>query len=240
MQKQIEHTGFEYQVVAEIKSVAESIIFFSSNTDYDLIFMDIHLEDGNCFKILNEVLIEKPIIFCTTFDTYAIEAFKYNSIDYLIKPVKKESIEAALAKYWTLLRSKNYNSSDKIDKMMDFLALNQKHKKRFLVRKGNKQKLVKSQNILCFYSTEGDTKLIEQNGNEHIIDFTMERLEKLVNPTMFFRINRKIAINIDYIYSIEDYFNNRLKIRMEKNIPLDLVVSRNRVKDFKLWLKGVS
>ena len=108
------------------------------------------------------------------------------------------------------------------------------------MRSGNKLQLILIDNVVCFYSNEGDTRLIENNGNEHVIDFTMERLEKIVNPQSFFRINRKMSVNIDYIHSVEDYFNNRLKIRMQKKVPFDLVVSRNRVKEFKIWLKGIS
>jgi len=101
-------------------------------------------------------------------------------------------------------------------------------------------KLISVNDVVCFYSDEGDTRLIENNGCEYIIDYTMERLEKLVNPENYFRINRKMAINIDYIHSVEDYFNNRLKIKLQKNVPFDFVVSRNRVREFKTWLKGIS
>lgn len=201
--------------------------------------MDIHLQGGDCFKILNRINIDKPIIFCTTFDTYAIQAFKYNSIDYLLKPVTKEIIELALKKYQSLKKNSDNSYIERMDKMMDSIAPTQ-YKKRFLIRQANKLKLVKTDDIVCFYSDEGDTRLIEKNGSEHIIDFTMERLENLVNPNNHFRINRKMTINIDYIHSVEDYFNNRLKVKMQKKIPFDLVVSRNRVRKFKAWLKGIS
>jgi DNA-binding LytR/AlgR family response regulator len=239
LKKQIQDTGIKHKVVAEITKANAAIDFFSTNNDYDLVFMDIHLEDGDCFQILNSVTIEKPIIFCTTFDTYAIKAFKYNSIDYLLKPVKKDAVEIAFKKYHSLIKTQDNSHLERMDKMMETIAPTD-YKKRFLVRSGNKLQLILIDNVVCFYSNEGDTRLIENNGNEHVIDFTMERLEKIVNPQSFFRINRKMSVNIDYIHSVEDYFNNRLKIRMQKKVPFDLVVSRNRVKEFKIWLKGIS
>ena len=238
MQKQIKKAGFEFQIIAEITNTVDAIRFFSTNTDYDLVFMDIRLQDGYCFKILDAITIEKPIVFCTTFDNYAIDAFKYNSIDYLVKPVKKEAVKTALEKYQFLKKLQENSSLEHNDELTKSLTPTT-YKKRFLIRTRNKLKLIHTNNAVCFYSSEGDTNLIEKNGNTHVVDFTMERLDKVINPSCFFRINRKITINIDYIHCIEDYFNNRLKIKMEKDIPFDLIVSRNRVKDFKIWLKGI-
>ena len=115
-----------------------------------------------------------------------------------------------------------------------------KYKKRFLVRVRNKLRLITINQITCFYSDEGQTHLVDKSGNNHIIDYTLERLEELLDPEQFFRINRKITVSIDEIHSVEDYFNNRLKIRLNSRFKMDMVVSRNRVRDFKSWLKGVS
>ncbi|WP_339337959.1 MULTISPECIES: LytR/AlgR family response regulator transcription factor [unclassified Croceitalea] len=239
LKKQINDIGIDYQVVAEIARTTDATAFFTSNKDYDLVFMDIHLEDGDCFKLLNEVTIEKPIVFCTTFDSYALKAFKYNSIDYLLKPVNKDDVEIALKKYLSLKKIEDNSHFERMDKMMETIAPTE-YKERFLVRKANKLKLVHTDDVVCFYSNEGDTRLIEKNGSEHIIDYTVERLEKLMNPKYYFRINRKMCININYLHSVEDYFNNRLKIMMQKKMPFDLIVSRNRAKGFKVWLKGIS
>ena len=114
------------------------------------------------------------------------------------------------------------------------------YKKRFLIKSNNKMKLIEVAQIICFYSDEGQTHLVDKSGNDHKIDYTMERLEELLNPEQFFRINRKVAISINEIHSVEDYFNNRLKIRLNSRFSMDMVVSRNRVRDFKNWLKGVS
>lgn len=235
----IEQTGFEHQIIEELDSVSDALVFFSKNPDLDLIFMDIHLGDGTCFDILNTIGIEKPIIFCTTFDTYAVQAFKYNSIDYILKPAKLDDIKDALKKYWSFKKSDEDDYLIRMDKMMgSFVSPN--YKKRFLIRKNNKLMLTDVNNVICFYSEGGNTFLTEKSGTSHAVDFTLEKLEELLDPNNFFRINRKMMISIDEIHSVEDYFNNRLKIKLQNRIDLDLVVSRNRVKHFKNWLKGVS
>ncbi|MFD2588989.1 LytR/AlgR family response regulator transcription factor [Croceitalea marina] len=239
LKKHIKDTGIECKVVAEMAKTTEAAAFFTTNNDYDLVFMDIQLEDGDCFKILNNVSIEKPIVFCTTFDTYALKAFKYNSIDYLLKPLNKEAVQEAIKKYQALRRNHDSSHLARMDKMIETMAPTA-YKKRFLVRSGNKLKLVQISDVVCFYSNGGDTRLIDKNGGEHLIDFTMERLERLADPASFFRINRKMTINMDYIHSVEDYFNNRLMVKMLKKVPFDLVVSRNRAKEFKFWLKGIA
>jgi len=235
----ISQTSFKTEVLKEIDSVSEAISYFKNNLSHDLIFMDIHLGDGTCWDILNAISVEKSIIFCTTFDTYAIQAFKYNSLDYIVKPAKNQDIENALKKYQLILKNQDNSHLERMDKMMETIAPTE-YKKRFLVRSENRLKVIHIKDVVCFYSDEGDTRLIENNGSEYIIDYTMERLEKLVNPSSYFRINRKMTINIDYIHSVEDYFNNRLKIKLQKKVPFDFVVSRNRVKEFKTWLKGIS
>ncbi len=235
----ISQTPFKTEVVKQIESVPEAITYFKENLSADLIFMDIHLRGGTCFDILSTIGLEKPIIFCTTFDTYALQTFKYNSIDYIVKPAEPLDIENALKKHQLLQKNQDNSHLAQIDRMMETMAPTT-YKKRFLVRIKNRLELTDIKDVVCFYSDDGDTKLVENNGSEHIIDYTMERLEKLVNPGDFFRINRKIAINIDYIHSVEDYFNNRLKIKLLKKLPFDFVVSRNRVREFKAWLKGIS
>ncbi len=240
LQNLISETDIKHEIVAEITSVAMALSFFTKNPDFDLIFMDIHLGDGTCFDILDTTGIEKPIIFCTTFDTYAVQAFKYNSIDYILKPAKINDVENALKKYWSFKKSDEDDYLVRMDKMMDSFTP-PRYKKRFLIRNENRLKPILISNVSCFYSEEGNTYLVEKSGHSHIVDFTLERLEELIDPNDFFRINRKMMINIDEIHSAEDYFNSRLKITLQTNqSELDLVVSRNRVRHFKNWLKGVS
>lgn len=239
LKKLIKDTGFDHEIVTELDSITESLVFFGEHKNYDLIFMDIHLGDGTCFELLNSITIDKPIIFCTTFDSYAVEAFKYNSIDYILKPAKIEDINDALKKYWSIQKVDEDDYLARIGSMMNgFNPPN--YKKRFLIREHTKLKIVDIAQISCFYSNEGQTHLVEKSGKDHVIDFTLERLEDLLDPEQFFRINRKVTLSINEIHSVEDYFNNRLKIRPHSRFPMDMVVSRNRVRDFKSWLKGVS
>ena len=239
LKKLINDSGIEHEIVAELDSIADCLIFFSEQPVYDIIFMDIHLGDGTCFELLNSLTIEKPIIFLTTFDSYAIEAFRYNSIDYILKPAKLQDIDDALNKYWSFKKVDEDEYLARMDQMVSSIST-PKYKKRFLVRVRNKLRLITINQITCFYSDEGQTHLVDKSGNNHIIDYTLERLEELLDPEQFFRINRKITVSIDEIHSVEDYFNNRLKIRLNSRFKMDMVVSRNRVRDFKSWLKGVS
>lgn len=239
LKKLIKDSGIKHEIITELESIGDALVFFESDQEYDLVFMDIHLEDGNCFEILSDITIEKPIIFCTTFDSYAIEAFKYNSIDYLMKPVKTEELNNAIKKYQ---RQKKLGESQHLEQMQNLMQSlkTPEYKKRFLIRYRNLLSLICVDKVICFYSEEGYTYLVDNTGKNHHVDFTLERLEELVNPQDFYRINRKIMISIDYIQSVGDYFNNRLKVKMLKNTPVEMVVSRNRVKEFKIWLKGLT
>jgi len=236
----MDKTGIEHQIVQELDSVSDGLIFFAKNPELDLIFMDIRLGDGSCFDILKTIRIDTPIIFCTTFDTYAIEAFKYNSVDYILKPAKLGDIQAALNKFLAINRLGHTNYLLRTNQMIKSIKYPE-FKTRFLIRKNNKLKLVDINTVNFFYSENGQTYLVEKSGNEHVVDYTLERLEALLNPAEFFRINRKMTVNINQIHSVEDYFNSRLKIRLQNGKKdLNYVVSRNRVKYFKNWLKGVS
>lgn len=239
LKKLIRDSDIQHEIVGELDSIADCLIFFSEQTDYDIIFMDIHLGDGTCFELLNSLTIQKPIIFLTTFDAYAVDAFKYNSIDYILKPAKLEDITNALNKYWSIKKVDEEEYMSRMGLMIESLHP-KTYKKRFLIRTNSKMKLIDIGQIICFYSDEGQTHLVDKSGNDYIIDYTLERLEELLNPEQFFRINRKVTLSINEIHSVEDYFNNRLKVRLNSRFSMDMVVSRNRVRDFKNWLKGVS
>ncbi len=239
LKKLIKDTAKPHSIVAEIDSVNDALPFFSTVEDFDLVFMDIHLGDGTCFEILNAVQIKKPIVFCTTFDTYAIDAFNYNSLDYILKPPKLEDIQDALNKYWSLKAIERQNYVQRTGQMVNSFTP-PSYKKRFLVRNDNRITLIETKNIFCFYSDNSSTYLVENCGAKHLVEYTLDKLEGLLHPEYFFRINRKVTISIDVIQSVKDYPNHRLFIELENDLDLDLVVSRNRVKDFKNWLKGIA
>ncbi len=238
LKKLIEDTGIPHEILVELDSVADGLEFFGTQPEYDLIFMDIHLGDGTCFELLNEATIDKPIIFCTTFDSYAVEAFKYNSIDYLMKPVKATDLNNALNKY----RNQNQINFEQLQQMQNLMKSLQiqEYKKRFLIRTKEQHTIMDINNVICFYSEDGHSYLVDTCGQSHQIDFILERLEALVNPKDFFRINRKVMVAIDHIHAVKDYSNNRLEIKLSEDLPIEMVVSRNRVKQFKIWLKGLT
>ena len=235
----IKESGVKHEILAELDSVAEGLEFFNAKKDFDLIFMDIHLGDGTCFELLDVITIEKPIIFCTTFDSYAIEAFKYNSVDYLMKPVKSEELNNAINKYQQIKLLGDSQHLGRMQNLMQSLKTPE-YKKRFLINHKNQLSLLSIDKVTCFYSEDGYTYLVDTLGKSHHIDFTLDRLEELVNPKDFHRINRKVMVSIDYIQTVGDYFNNRLKIKLVKEPPVETVVSRNRVRQFKIWLKGLT
>ena len=237
LKKLIKDTGIQHHIVNELDSVSDSMLYFGSKPDYDLVFMDINLGDGICFEILNAKVIDKPIIFCTSFDNYAIHAFKYNSIDYLLKPANIEDVQKALEKFKAMNRNNESMYLDRMDQMLESFR-KPHYKQRFLVKKEGHLELIETKDVVGFYSEIGQTFLVNENGESFLVDYTMEHLEELVDPTTFFRINRKAMININYIKTVEDYINNRLLVQMKIDIKLELIVSRNRVKDFKFWLKS--
>lgn len=242
LKKLIQNTGIDYEIISTLHSVANCLSFFDKPIEYDLIFMDIHLDDGTCFELLNQIVIEKPVIFLTTSDSYAIDVFKYNSIDYIIKPAKLEDIQNALKKYWFIKGVDNTEHISRIANMAQNVNSSSNYKKRFLIRIRNRLKIIGIDQIAFFYSEEGQTYLVDHSDKHYLIEFTIERLEYLLNPEHFYRINRKVIISITEIKTIEDYFNHRLKIKLSKSVnsSINLIVSRNRVKDFKNWLKGLS
>lgn len=237
LKKQLKSTGVDFEIVKELDSVSDSLLFFSDSPDVDLIFMDIHLGDGTCFDLLNEINLKTPIIFCTTYDNYAVRAFKYNSIDYLLKPTNHEEVKAALQKFIELQKGDEDSYLERIDQMMKSLREPQ-YKKRFLIRKNSHQEIVDISYVICFYSEDGQSYLVHRNGEIFNIDFTLERLEVLVDSELFFRINRKVMVSINAIRMVKDYFNSRLKVYLINEMNFELLVSRNRVKEFKGWLKG--
>ncbi len=215
-----------------ISTVKHGKEFFASSPEIDLILLDIQLSDGNSFEIFENIETTVPIIFTTAFDEYAIKAFKLNSIDYLLKPIDKDELVAALTKY------KNLSSSDKLDYHFISKLLRsqpENYKQRFLVKKGNNLTYVLTSEISFFRFADGLVDISTFDRNIFLVDHTLDKIIKMLDPNKFFRVNRQYIINIESIVSIHTYFNSRLKLKI-KGSSEDLVVSRDKVKDFKAWL----
>ena len=196
--------------------------------------MDIHLADGNSFSVFQQINIDTPIIFTTAYDNYAIQAFKQNSIDYLLKPIALQDVQFALDKY-----NKQQQSASK--QLFESFAnsykkLTDHYKTRFLVKQGEIIDTVQTSEIHHFETKEGLSFLVTNKGKKYIIDYTLDQLEQLLLPQDFFRINRQIIIHIQAIEKVKTHFNSRLSISANKIEGDAQIVSRERVAEFKKWL----
>lgn len=219
-------------------SVTEAIEWFQNNEHPNLIFLDIQLSDGLSFEIFDMVEIKSAIIFTTAFDEYALQAFKLNSIDYLLKPIDEEELEMAVKKYKTfkpIAQNVAFNFEDIKKLLVNPVA--QEYKKRFTTRIGQHIKMIPVDEIECFYSENKGTYAHTVEGRDYLLETTLEQLEAELSPEFFFRINRKFYININSIKDIISYTNSRLQLKMNSYKENEVIVARERVKDFKLWLE---
>lgn len=223
------------QVIKTLDSISNTVKFLSQESELDLIFLDIHIADGNSFEIFSKITIDFPIIFTTAFNEYAIKAFKLNSIDYLLKPIGIDDLTNAIAKY-NKLKNSNQKTvhTEKIENAISILTKN--YKSRFLVKLGETISSIKVEDISFFIAEDGITLLVNKEGKRFPVDYSMDALELLISPDVFFRINRKVLVHIDRILQVHTYFNSRLKLAIKSLREDDAIVSRERVSDFKLWL----
>lgn len=228
----------DVQVANMLHSVEESVEWFQNNDHPDLIFLDIQLSDGLSFEIFDLVEVKSAIIFTTAYDEYALQAFKLNSIDYLLKPIDDEELESAVIKYQNLKPDHNQLSLDFEDiKKLLVNPLEREYKKRFTIRLGQHLKIINADEIECFYSENKGTYASTTEGRNYLLDTTLENLENELSPQIFFRVSRKFYININHIKDIVSYTNSRLIIKLNRYNEQEIIVSRERVKDFKLWLE---
>ncbi len=229
---------FNVNVVQMLHSVEESVEWFTNNEHPDLIFLDIQLSDGLSFEIFDQVEIKSPIIFTTAFDEYALQAFKLNSIDYLLKPIDEEELESAVKKYQEI-NSNPKNIQIDFDDIKQLLTnpLEREYKKRFTTKIGQHLKMINIDEIECFYSENKGTYAHTVDGRDYLLDTTLEKLELELSPKIFFRISRKYYVNINAIKDIISYTNSRLQLKLNNYHEQEVIVARERVKDFKLWLE---
>ncbi|MFK7813633.1 MAG: LytR/AlgR family response regulator transcription factor [Maribacter sp.] len=228
----------DVEVSTMLHSVEESINWFQNNPHPDLIFLDIQLSDGLSFEIFEEVEVKSAIIFTTAYDEYALQAFKLNSIDYLLKPIDDEDLEAAVKKYKGLKPEPQKMALDFDDiKKLLVNPLEREFKKRFTVKVGQHLKIINADEVECFYSENKGTYAATADGRNYLLDTTLENLENELEPKTFFRVSRKFYININHIKDIISYTNSRLQIKVKHYSEQDIIVSREKVRDFKLWLE---
>ncbi|HPF50505.1 MAG TPA: LytTR family DNA-binding domain-containing protein [Draconibacterium sp.] len=227
------------QIVSVCDTVKAAVNWVNTNEKPDLAFFDIQLGDGLSFEIFEQIDFQVPVIFTTAYDDYAIRAFKVNSIDYLLKPIDRNELEKAIQKFENL--SKPISSSlspDIISELVDSLG-RKNYKERFLVKVGAHLRVIETSEILYFYSYEKGTFVKLNDGKDYLLDQSLEIIESIVDPNIFFRINRKYIIALKSITDVITYSNSRLKLKVQKANDDDFLVAREKVKDFKNWLEGV-
>lgn len=234
LQQQVPHI----EILDTLDSVESAVAWLRQPTKAaSLIFMDIQLADGLSFDIFQQVPITSPVIFTTAFDQYTMKAFKVNSIDYLLKPIDPEELNRAMNKYQRFFAQ----AQAPVINYQEVLAAMQSqqqpdYKKRFLVKSGPELRFLQTSSIQYFFSEESLVFAQLANGQKFHLDYYLDQVEKLVNPAHFFRINRKLIVQINAIQKIHTYFNSRLLLDLKPATTFDAIVSRDRVADFKQWL----
>jgi two-component system, LytTR family, response regulator LytT len=236
MQMLIKNYDPTINILASLESVEEAVEWLSTKKQPDLLLVDIQLSDGHSFEIFKKVPIQKPIIFTTAYDQYALDAFQLLSIDYVLKPVTAEALSNAFTKYKSLTQqpTPENNYTDILQYVKENLT--EKYKTRFLGKIGQRTYFIQVQDVAYFTADNKIVHLVARDGKRYIKNATMERLEQILDPKIFFRVNRKIIIHIDAIEQIKPYDNNRLII-IVKGMPAaeEIVISREKVAEFKIW-----
>jgi len=236
LQKMLKELEPDHTLLDQIVSVSSAVKWFKENDAPDLIISDIQLSDGISFEIFKQVDIKCPVIFTTAYDQYAIEAFKVNSIDYLLKPVKKEELETAVKKFKTLTPATVPPAID-INKLLQSLQpAGTEYKKRFVVRYGEHIKTIDIEEVVYFYTEDKATFLCTKDARRFVVDFNLDTLDSILDPKVFFRINRQYIISIHSIAEMFAYSKSRVLIKLNPPAKHETIVSTERSADFKLWL----
>ena len=231
--RMLKEINSEVEIIDVLRSVEQSVNWFHEKPKPELIFMDIQLEDGLCFDIFENCRIDIPVIFTTAYNEYALKAFKVNSVDYLLKPVDRNELKNAINKFAIIHQSRtNYSKLESVIK-----ELQPKQKERFLVKIGEHYKSIPASTIHCFYISERYTFLFTDTAKSYPLDYSLDKIEQLVDSKVFFRINRDFIVNFHAIRDMIIYSSSRLKIILsgwtEKE---EIIVSRERVSGFKKWI----
>jgi len=220
------------KVVAKIESVRDGVKFLRTNSEPDLIFSDIQLADGLSFEIFRQVNVRCPIIFTTAYDHYALEAFQTNGIDYLLKPIEEERLRQAIEK------AEHFSPGLILEKILSISnpGSEKAYKSRFMVKVGDKIKSIPVEEIRVFYSQEKASFIRTSDGHNYCIDYALDQLEPMLDPEVYFRINRGYLVHISACNNILAWTNSRLRLKIDGIDDSDIIVARERVQDFKNWL----
>jgi DNA-binding LytR/AlgR family response regulator len=238
--KLIQKADPDIEIVGVLESISAAKAWFETHPDPDLIFSDIQLSDGLSFVIFDEIPIRSPIIFTTSYDEYAIKAFKVKSIDYLLKPIKPQELSIAIEKFKQMRGA--FSGQDyalRIQSLLDTLpSTGRKYKTRFLVQQNDQLLPIAQSEIAYFFTANEMVCLVRDDGRQFLIDYTLEELSNLLDPAHFFRLNRQYIAALPAVQKIHTYFNGKLKIELAPSAKEEILVSREKAAIFKEWLEN--
>lgn len=239
LKETLKEINFETEVVDCLNSIKSAVEWFQNNQHPEIVLLDIQLSDGLSFEIFKQVKIESMIIFTTAYDEYAMQAFKVNSLDYLLKPIEKDELQAAFEKYQQYNKQFIQEKNSNIDfSELASLIKNEKseYRKRFLIQSNESFFHLPIEQIAFFYSMQGITFAATFEKREYPVNFSLESLREQLNPESFFKVNRQIIINIDAIKRVHSYFNGKLKLETQPPHAEGIVIGKDKAASFKRWL----
>ncbi len=236
LQKLLHETTEEVEVLAVLDSISSTKEWLATHPHPQLMLVDIHLADGISFELFKQTEVNCPLIFTTAYDEYALQAFKLNSIDYLLKPVKKDELQQALRKFSKLKAVQPMN----IDQLLLAVSQNSvdKYRQRFVIRYGEHIKTIETKDAAYFYTEARANFLVTKDAKRYVIDFNLDQLEQMLNPANFYRINRQFIISIESIDEMNTWTKGRVMIKLKPATKLETIVSTERSAEFKKWLAG--
>ena len=236
LKRLIEKMDFNISSISWAKSIKESVTLINTES-FDLGFFDIELTDGQSFKIFEQINVQFPIIFTTAYNQHAIKAFKFNSIDYLLKPINKLDLSNAILKFQNVWQQEDTPQiNNEILNYLKTTSSSNSHKQRFTIKVGEHIKIIDVSDITLFYSQNKGVYIKTINNRDYVVDYSLDKIIDMICPKTFFKVSRQYILNINFIKDIISYSNSRLKIIMQEQTDEDIIVSREKVKDFKLWI----
>ncbi|APG64481.1 hypothetical protein LPB136_03485 [Tenacibaculum todarodis] len=239
LKETLQEIDIKTEVIGCLNSIKSAVDWFQNNPHPDIVLLDIQLSDGLSFEIFKQVNIENSIIFTTAYDEYAIQAFKVNSIDYLLKPVEKDELQTAFEKYYQYNTQFIHDQNSNIDfKELASLIKSEKpnYRKRFLIQSNESFFHISVEEIALFYSMQGITFAVTFEKREYPVNFSLESLKEQLQPDSFFKINRQFVVSMDAIKRVHSYFNGKLKLEIEPSHAEDIIVGKDKASAFKRWM----
>ena len=235
LQRLIAQVNKDIEIIATLKSIEESVEWFSVNPSPDVVFMDIHLSDGASFSIFEKVKIQAPVIFTTAYDEYALKAFEVNSIDYLLKPINIKELERAIDKFSRLNKAQTDNT-EVIATMLSMIKKESKnYKSSFLIPHKDKFIPLSVTDIAYIYSENKIAKINTFSNQTYYENDSLDKIQQQIDPSLFFRANRQFIISRKAIRDISVWFDSKLSINLSVDVPEKIIISRMRASEFKAW-----